>query len=276
MDQVTVNCPTIIVTPEGHREWSETVLLETPIRIALNEDVVGSSMVMPTSLEEFAVGFLFGQGYLNHVGQVVETALCEEGLVTVYARLNEEDLPDEQDMIVTSGCGGTGRIARRFLDGPFPEPQEARITFAQIEQLIRGTLGMSSLQRETHCVHGCGFWSEGRFQAAYEDVGRHNAVDKVLGALLLERFSPGGAMFTTGRLTSDMVLKCARMGVPIVMSRTAPSSLGVDIALRAGMTLIAYARPGRLNVFCGLERLDIQNSENRNQKTDESKNSGRL
>jgi FdhD protein len=259
MDQVTTNYPTTIVTPGEQNAWSERVLLETPIRIALNEDVVGSSMVMPTSLEEFAVGFLFGQGYLTHAGQVVETALCDEGLVTVYARVDEEDLPDAEDMIVTSGCGGTGRIARRFLEGPFPEPLEVRITIDQIGELIRGTLGMSSLQRETHCVHGCGFWSEGRFQAAFEDVGRHNAVDKVIGALLLERFPPGGAMYTTGRLTSDMVMKCARMGVPIVVSRTAPSSLGVDIALRAGMTLIAYARPGRLNVFCGLERVALQN-----------------
>ncbi len=260
MDQVTKSYATTIATPEGCRPETETVLQEVPIQIALNEEVVGSSMVMPADIEEFAVGFLFGQGYLTDKGQVVETLVCDQGLVTVYARVDGDSAPSREEMIVTSGCGGTGRIARRFLEGPFPELHETRITFAEIGQLIRRTLSFSSLQRDTHCVHGCGFWSDGRFQVAYEDVGRHNAVDKVIGALLLERFPAGGAMFTTGRLTSDMVMKCARMGVPIVMSRTAPSSLGVDIAMQAGMTLIAYARPERLNVFCGLERIVTQNS----------------
>lgn len=257
MDVVTT-CSTALVTPKGREERTETVLQETPVQIALNEEIIGSSMVLPADLEEFAVGFLFGQGYLTQPGQVVETLVCDEGLVTVYARVDEDAAPNQEEMVVTSGCGGTGRVARRFLEGPFPGLQETSMTMDQIGQLIRKTLSISSLQRETHCVHGCGFWSDGRFQVAYEDVGRHNAVDKVIGALLLDRFPASGAMFTTGRLTSDMVMKCARMGVPMVLSRTAPSSLGVDIARRAGMTLIAYARPERLNVFCGLERIALQ------------------
>ncbi|HBH32195.1 MAG TPA: sulfurtransferase FdhD, partial [Desulfofustis sp.] len=92
-------------------------------------------------------------------------------------------------------------------------------------------------------------------QVFFEDVGRHNAVDKMLGAILLGRAPARAAVFTTGRLTSDMVLKCARMRIPILISRTAPSSLGIAIAARAGLTLVAYAKPERLNVFCGAERI---------------------
>ena len=77
----------------------------------------------------------------------------------------------------------------------------------------------------------------------------------MLGAILLRRASSRSAIYTTGRLTSDMVLKCARIGIPIIMSRTAPSSLGLAIARRAGATLIAYARPDRLNVFNAPERI---------------------
>ena len=88
-------------------------------------------------------------------------------------------------------------------------------------------------------------------------MGRHNAVDKIIGAILLGRFSSAGAIYTTGRLTSDMVLKCARIGIPIVMSRTAPSSLGLAIARRAGVTLAAYARPDRVNVFHRPDRVRL-------------------
>ena len=104
-------------------------------------------------------------------------------------------------------------------------------------------------------MHGCGFWEGGRLQFYYEDVGRHNAVDKVLGAILMGKASPRGAIYTTGRLTSDMVLKCARLGIPIVMSRTSTSSLALAIARQAGLTLVCYARPGRLNIYNAPERI---------------------
>ncbi|RUM41128.1 MAG: sulfurtransferase FdhD, partial [Desulfobulbus sp.] len=79
--------------------------------------------------------------------------------------------------------------------------------------------------------------------------------DKIIGAILLGRFTSAGAIYTTGRLTSDMVLKCARIGIPVVMSRTSPSSLGLAIARRAGVTLAAYARPDRVNIFNAPERI---------------------
>ena len=142
-----------------------------------------------------------------------------------------------------------------MLEGAFDPLKECTISFSEIKEFIRRTLHYSPLGGQTHCVHGCGFWADGKLQAHFEDVGRHNAVDKVIGAILLGRISARGAIYTTGRLTSDMVLKCARIGIPIVMSRTAPSSLGLAIARRAGVTLVAYARPDRLNVFHAPERI---------------------
>ncbi len=243
---LSISFSSMILTPLGEEEVTERILVEQPVEVALNERVIGAAMVLAENLEEFGAGFLFGQGYITSPEEIVEVVLCEQGRVTVYARVEDKADPET---IVTSGCGGTGRISRKMLEEDFPTPSANTITFSQLGDLIRGTLNTSTLQQDTHCVHACGYWAEGRFMGCFEDVGRHNAVDKVIGAILLRRFPTGGAVYTTGRLTSDMVLKCARIGIPIVLSRTAPSSLGVDIAKRAGLTLAGYARPNRLNVF---------------------------
>ncbi|PTN38897.1 formate dehydrogenase accessory sulfurtransferase FdhD [Desulfonatronum sp. SC1] len=259
---------TLIITRDGQETAQEQVLVEQPVEVALNERVIGTAMVLAQDLDVFGAGFLFGQGYVSTPDDIVEVVLCEQGRVTVYARTEDRGADrtggrsDERDAdpetIITSGCGGTGRISRRMLEEEFSLAAETRINLGQVGELIRGTLGASTLQQDTHCVHACGYWAEGRFLGCFEDVGRHNAVDKVIGAILLRRFPTGGAVYTTGRLTSDMVLKCARIGIPIVLSRSAPSSLGLDIARRADLTLGGYARPGRVNIFNAPRRIVVQ------------------
>ena len=251
--RITLAQKTVVITENTTSENTEMVAIEVPYTVALNDREVGASMVLATGLEEFGAGFLFGQGYVTEPGQVREVLVCPDGRISVHADVDEEDEPKE--VIITSGCGGTGKISREMLEGAFDPLQECTITVEEVKEFIRQTLHYSPLGGQTHCVHGCGFWADGTLQAHYEDVGRHNAVDKVIGAILLGKISAKGAIYTTGRLTSDMVLKCGRIGIPIVMSRTAPSSLGLAIARRAGVTLVAYARPERLNVFHAPERI---------------------
>ncbi len=252
-ESVTLNHTTVVLSTDGSEEQDETLAIEVPYKVALNDKDIGASMVLETGLEEFGVGFLFGQGYIQTAEQVKEVLVCDQGRIAVYADVDEADEPKE--VIITSGCGGTGKISREMLEGAFDPLQEAVISMDEVSGFIRSVLHGSDLGAQTHCVHGCGLWAHGEMQAFYEDVGRHNAVDKILGAILLGRVPADGAVYTTGRLTSDMVLKCARMGIPIVMSRTSPSSLGLAIARRAGVTLVGYARPGRLNVFNAPERI---------------------
>lgn len=252
---VTLVHPTVILTPTSREEQQEVLAIETPYTIALNDKDIGASMVLETALEEFGAGFLFGQGYVRTPEEVKEVLVCPDGRISVYADVEEDSAPKE--VIITSGCGGTGKISREMLEGVFEPLQECTITFTEIHDFILAILHGSRLGHDTHCVHGCGLWADGKLQAFYEDVGRHNAVDKIIGAILLKKIPARGAVYTTGRLTSDMVLKCARIGIPIVMSRTAPSSLGMAIARRAGVTLVAYAKPDRLNVFNAPERIVI-------------------
>ncbi|MEE4165822.1 MAG: formate dehydrogenase accessory sulfurtransferase FdhD [Desulfocapsaceae bacterium] len=243
---------TVILTPEGRKEAREHVAIETPYTITLNDIEIGASMVLPTGLEEFGVGFLFGQGYIQTPAEVKEVIVCPEGRIAVYA---DVESTEPKNVIISSGCGGTGKIPRDMLEGHIGKPHELTISFTEIKDFIRQVLQASPLGPMTHCVHGCGLWADGHLQAFFEDVGRHNAVDKIMGAILLGKASPRAAIYTTGRLTSDMVLKCARMKIPVVMSRTAASSLGLAIAARAGLTLAAYSRPERLNIFHAPERI---------------------
>lgn len=252
MIPTTLKYQTMIISPKGVEAKEETVAIETPFKVALNDEPIGASMVLPTNLEEFGVGFLFGQGYIEDSNQVKEVYVCPEGRISVYADVESSE---PKEVIITSGCGGTGKISKKMLEGAFEPLSECTITLEEIEKFILQVLHYSDLGLKTHCVHACGFWSQGRLSAFYEDVGRHNAVDKVIGAILLGKIPSKGAIYTTGRLTSDMVLKCARIGIPIVMSRTAPSSLGLAIARRAGVTLAAYVRPHRVNCFNAHHRI---------------------
>ena len=263
---------TLVVTETGLSRRREIVLREHPFELALNEILIGSTMVLPTDLEALAVGFLFARGYIESFREVVEILICPEGRLTVYARVDDPTPERSEEMIITSGCGGSGRISREMLQaGPGPLG-ECRMDFSEIRELIRGTLQISDLSRTTHCVHACGFASRNGIEACCEDVGRHNAVDKVIGTLLQNDLCPEGAMFTTGRLTSDIVLKCARIGIPILISRTAPSSLGIDIARRTGITLVGYARLNRLNIFHRPDRIiqtRDQKTKHKEENTDE-------
>ncbi len=252
-NQTTLINKTTVIDSSGQRERQETLAVEVPYKVALNDEEIGASMVLATGLEEFGAGFLFGQGYIDKPGQVREVLVCPEGRISVYADVPENSEPKE--VIITSGCGGTGKISREMLEGAFEPLFEAKISMSEVKQFINQVLQKSPLGPLTHCVHGCGLWADGRLQGFYEDVGRHNAVDKIIGAILMNKIPANGAVYTTGRLTSDMVLKCARIGIPIVMSRTAPSSLGLAIARKAGVTLAAYARPDRLNIFNKPERV---------------------
>jgi FdhD protein len=251
---LTLTHITTVMTPQGSRRQEEKLAIETPYTVALNDEPIGASMVLPIGLAEFGVGFLFGQGYIKTPEEVREVIVCPEGRIAVYA---DVESTKAKEVIITSGCGGTGMIPREMLEGAFDPLQDYSLSFDEVREFILHILHASQLGHETHCVHGCGLWADGAVRAFYEDVGRHNAVDKVLGAILLKKAPVRSAVYTTGRLTSDMVLKCARMGIPIVMSRTAPSSLGLAIARRAGLTLAAYARPDRLNIFNAPERIHL-------------------
>ena len=157
----SIQTPTTIITPEGKSAAQEHLAIETPYTVMLNEVEIGASMVLPVGLEEFGVGFLFGQGYISVPEEVKEVLVCPEGRISVYADVDDTE---PKDVIISSGCGGTGKIPRDMLEGFIEPPLEYAISFAEISRFIRDVLQASVLGPMTHCVHGCGLWTDGRLQ----------------------------------------------------------------------------------------------------------------
>ena len=245
---VVVQQQTVILTEEGREDARELVAVEQPYRVALNDREIGSSMVLATGLEEFGAGFLFGQGYIDHPGQVREVLVCPEGRIEVHADVEEDFAPKE--VIITSGCGGTGKISREMLEGRIVPLQEYSLGFAEAGEFIRQVLLASDLGQKTHCVHGCGLWAEGRMQVFFEDIGRHNAVDKLIGkAFLAGMAMDDKILLSSGRISGEIMTKVVRNRIPVLGSRTAPTCMSITTAADHGVTLIAFARGGRMNIY---------------------------
>ena len=158
-------------------------------------------------------------------------------------------LPTER--ILTSGCGGgiTFRIDPRL----FPRLHSSlRVTPRQLAGRIKELYGQAERYQASRGIHGAALADGERLLVMAEDVGRHNAVDKVKGEALLKGITTvDRILLSTGRVSSEMLLKAARMGVPVVASRTSPTEMAVGLAEQLGITVIGYLRPDGLNLYAG-------------------------
>jgi FdhD protein len=235
-----------------------SVVTERPLTIFLNGQEIVTSMTIGDYPEYLAVGYLLNQNMLTpehkisgvEVDWETETVVVRTDAPTVF----EEKLKKKT---LTSGCAqGTvfGDLMERFdrvqLD------REAYLRTSWLYVLLHKINTAPSLYLEAGAIHGCVLCEEDRPLVYMEDVGRHNAVDKIAGYMRLEGLSPKGKIFyTTGRLTSEMVIKTVQMGIPILISRSGFTAWGVELARKAGLTLIGRAKGKRFLALAGEERI---------------------
>jgi FdhD protein len=158
---------------------------------------------------------------------------------------------------VTSGCG-KGATFYHILDSVSAKPvaSDVVITVEKIRSLMAELNRMSDLYRETGGVHNSALADTERILVFRDDIGRHNAVDKIRGVCFLDDIPlQDKILVTTGRISSEIVIKAAKMEVPVVISRSAPTSLALDLAERIGLTLVGYVRGDRMTVYTGKERI---------------------
>jgi FdhD protein len=237
-----------------------SVTVERPLTLFLNGQEIVTMMTICDYPEYLALGYLLNQNMLRTDDRVTDIVYDDE-IETVVVR-TERPTDYEQKLkkkTLTSGCAqGTvfGDLMEKFEDVRLSST--ARIRTSWLAALIRKINTAPSLYLEAGAIHGCVLACEDRPLVYMEDVGRHNAVDKVAGYMWRHGLTPEDKIFyTTGRLTSEMVIKTVQMGIPILVSRSGFTAWGVDLARQAGLTLIGRARGRRFVALAGEERIDF-------------------
>lgn len=234
---------------------------EVAVALSYNGSTQAVMMATPERLEDFAYGFSLTEGIATPAEiesvEVVETAHGIDVQIWLADAAGERLAKRRRTMAGPVGCGLCGidslEEATRRLP---PVTTEVAITPQEVCAAVAALPAHQGLHDATRAVHAAAFWTPtGGIVAAREDVGRHNALDKLAGALLRDRIAPAGAVVLTSRVSIDMVQKCAAMGVPVLIAVSAPTAHAVELAEAAGITLIALARPDRFEAFTHTDRI---------------------
>jgi FdhD protein len=240
------------VVRDGERD---ELAVEEPLEIRVDGEALSVTMRTPGHDEELAIGFLVGEGLIQPPARAGLTDDFAANVIDVEGPLLRD--PGERRFYTSSSCGvcGKGALEEVAVHAPPVEdgPTVARSLLAGLPDHLR----QPTFER-TGGLHATGlFSSDGELRIVREDVGRHNAMDKVIGRAALDGLLPLGAhiLCVSGRLSFELVQKAAVAGAPIMVAVGAPSSLAVELATDRNITLIGFARRGRANVYTGAERV---------------------
>jgi FdhD protein len=240
---------------------------ERPLTLFVDKREVVTLMTLGAAPELLALGYLRNQRLVDAVDDVesitvdwaVEAAAVKtrrSAAQTIQARTSRR--------IVTTGCGqGTmfGHLMDELDSTQLPSAAKARIHQSTLHQLNEAMRKTDSVHRRAGSVHGCALFRGTEMLNFVEDVGRHNAIDTIAGWMWLQGDAALGqgadkVFYTTGRLTSEMVMKSAQLGVPIIVSRNGVTQMGYELAVKLGMTLFGRASQRHFICYCGFERFD--------------------
>jgi len=224
--------------------------VEQPLSLWVNGRHWATLMSTPVARRQLALGFAYFNGLFEDLSEVLGLEECLDDPNRISLRLARQDLPSSPAILVSSGCGQGVVLSRDWPEEPVPPGPPP--SSDQVSVLMRELQERSAMHREIGGTHASALSDGQGILALYEDIGRHNTLDKLMGhALLLRLDTAGKVLVTSGRVSSEMLHKALRMRVSTVISRTAPTDMAVDLAERFGLGLIGYARGRGYTVFCG-------------------------
>jgi FdhD protein len=248
---------------EFHHNWRSIdgeVIEEGFVSIFVNGAELATVMSSPREQDRLALGFLCNEGIINSIDEVRAIHICPSG-ACVDVWLKRPDFIRPNRLILTSGCGG-GVTFDDLTKTIVPLNTDRSIAPERLSALMIAMQQRASLYARARGVHTSALSDGEQLVAVAEDVGRHNTIDKLRGACLIEQIdSDGLIVLCTGRISSEMINKVARMGCPIVASRTSPTSLSVKLAREWNITLIGYLRRESMRVYAHPERLKAEKSQ---------------
>ena len=263
------NKDTIKIGPQQSSLVSDPLAIEAPLEIQIwdHENSLffpfNVTMRTPGSDEELVIGFLFAEGIIGKKEDVLRWQQLSENLIQItLSPLIKLDITDiDRNFYTSSSCGVCGKKSLGKIEQfscYFPKKASPIISIEKLLVLPQQLLAAQSLFQLTGGIHAAGlFDTDGVLLFAREDVGRHNALDKLIGAAVQQALVPWRdvILVLSGRISFELVQKASMLGVPIIMAVGAPSSLAVDLAEDCGITLIGFAKADRCNIYTGSERL---------------------
>lgn len=249
----------------------DTVALETEYSLFVNGQKLVRLSCTPEDLKELALGRLYTEGLVRNIRQIRSIQIQEEER-TIYVEISENEkqrtekesgknTKNEVESSIESRekePGKTEPIQYRNAETTMPERKQRSegnriVGFSEIFSAAEVFFSQpGELFRETGCAHSCAFWKEREIICSFEDIGRHNALDKVAGKLLIQEIDPGdGVIFTSGRISADYLKKIIQMGVATVVSRAAVTEAAVLLAEKYGILLLGFVRNYTGNLYAG-------------------------
>ena len=259
---------TIAVTAvdENGQLQEKYVACERPLTVYLNWRPIVTLMTLGARAEALALGYMKNQGFINDVSQL-ESVIVDWDVASaaVITREQTENLDAKlADKTVTTGCG-QGTVFGGFMEGlddiVLPQP---KLKQSMLYSLLKNISEYNQTYKNAGAVHGCGRCEADTIKSFVEDGGRHNAVDTLAGEMWLEQDRGDNKIFyTTGRLTSEMVIKVAKMGIPVLLSRSGVTQMGLELAQKLGITMVARAKGRHFLVYNGADNIEFDASNPR-------------
>lgn len=240
---------------------NDLVVKEIPLTVMLNDSELATLICSPYAHKELVLGFLVGEGFLLNPEDIKDYYYREEqGVIWVetYSPTPADKLEKFLCRNFTSCCG-KGRPAMYFINDlrqVKPVTGMTRFTVDQILKLVHYMEEESYTYKLTGGVHSAVLADQEHIIIRFEDIGRHNALDRIMGYSFLNRiYTADKAVILSGRISSEMVIKAARIGTPIVISKSAPTVLALDLAEQLGLTVVGFVRGQNLNIYSHIERI---------------------
>lgn len=254
-----MNIKPINISKVNNNVWeeiSDLVVVEMPLKLYINFELYTILMCTPNELKELAIGYLFSEGIITSIDCIIS---IEEKFGDRVCIVLRDDIKVNYDTVKAeaSGCGNAS-IQLKFLELGWDKVIESnfKLRTEVIFKFMKEFSISSEIFKQTGGVHSCAICGNEGIIAFSEDIGRHNALDKVIGKVIMNKETINDKfVMTTGRISSDIVVKTAKAGIPILVSHSAPTDLALSIADASNLTVIGFVRGNRLSIFCGSDRI---------------------
>jgi FdhD protein len=261
---ISVRAEKINTNSNARESVLEEVAMETPVNLFVNSEYVITLLATPELQKELALGWFFDEGVLKSFDEV-EDILVNEDRVNVITRhpVEKERLQVVSvSRLLTTACGLSASKFWRVINatGKKLVGSDYKVEATNIIKMIR-TLERGKLHQLTRGVHVAALFQEGKLVALAEDIGRHNTIDKIIGIGILSKIKfSNSVVVSSGRQPADMVLKAARMGIPLVVSLAGPIRSGIIAAENTGVTLVCFVKRPQIRIYSHPERIQLNNA----------------